>query len=190
MQEQAVHRLEDHRQTTGRCGPQELAPAERLRFAMSVLQYNQSFVNVTDGKANSLLLINSIFLASGAAGDLASPLALGAALLAAAAIVTCLAVVYARLPSGPATRDRVRLVFFDHIRRWRNREDFQHAFCRIQPGLVADGLAAQLHELAGVVHRKFRAYRTAQVATAFSAALWIANLMAPALQALQISRTT
>lgn len=180
MQEQAIHRL-DH----GRA-PGEMDAEERLRFAMSVLQYNQSFVNVTDGKANSLLLINSIFLASGAAGDLGSPLALAAALLAAVAIVTCLAVVYARLPAGPAVRDRVRLVFFDHIRRWRNREDFQYAFRQARPGPVADGLAAQLHELAGVVHRKFKAYRTAQVATMFSAALWMANLMAPALQGLEL----
>ncbi len=161
----------------------EMTSTERLGFAMSVMQYNQSFVNVTDGKANSLLLINSIFLATGAAGALTKVLPLAAVVVASIAILLCLAVVFARLP-GQATNDRAKLVFFGDIAKRRNMAAYLDDCRNTGPKEISASLLGQVYELASVVSRKFAAYRRAQLVTMFSAALWIANLLVPALAAL------
>jgi len=162
----------------------EMNHVDRMRLAMTVMQYNQSFVNVTDGKANTLLLINSIFLATGAASAFTSALDVVASAAASVAVLLCLTVVFARLPQQ-MKRDRAKLLFFGHICQRRQRaayvEDFRQAGARE----IAESLAKQIYDLAGVVDRKFRAYRRAQLVTIFSAAVWIANLLRPALELLE-----
>jgi hypothetical protein len=154
---------------------------DRLRFAMSIMQYNQTMVNFTDSKANSLLLINSIFLATGAQWNLASILTLLAVVLAACAILLCITVIYARMP-GQIRPDRAKLVFFAHIRQRRNRAAYLEDFDSACAPEITESLLKQNYDLAGVVDRKFRAYNRAQLATVCSAALWIVNLLNPLIE--------
>jgi hypothetical protein len=163
---------------------QALSPVERMKFAMSVMQYNQSFVNVTDGKANSLLLINSIFLATGAGSTLTKVLPLAAVVAASVAILLCLAVVFARLPVQ-MKRDRAKLVFFGHICQRRNKAAYREDFAKARTSEIDESLTGQVYDLARVVDSKFRAYRRAQLVTMLSAGLWITNLLAPAMALLQ-----
>jgi hypothetical protein len=154
----------------------DLSPADELRFAMAIMQYNQAFINFTDGKANALLLINSIFLATSAAA-MGSALSIAAVAMAGFAVLLCLFVVYARMP-GVMKRDRAKLVFFGHVLQRRNRAAYLEDFHNAAAEDVTDSLLRQVYDLAKVVDRKFRSYRWAQLATMLSAALWIAGLVA------------
>lgn len=154
----------------------DLSPADELRFAMAIMQYNQAFINFTDGKANALLLINSIFLATSAAA-MGSILAIVAAALAGLAVLLCLSVVYARMP-GLMKCDRAKLVFYGHILQRINRAAYLDDFHNAATEDVTDSLLKQVYDLARVVDRKFRSYRWAQLATMLSAAMWIASLLA------------
>ncbi len=156
----------------------ELGPVKRMEFAMSVLDYNQSFVNFTDGKANSLLLINSIFLAMGAVDAMGSKLGIAAVFVSAMAILMCMAVIFARLP-GMMRRDRAKLVFFGHVRQRRNKTAYVEDFNSARPSEIAESLSGQIYDLSMVVEHKFRAYRRAQLATLLSAGLWIVGLLSP-----------
>jgi len=181
----ALHRLQtihDPEQVTTAVSRTDLAPASRLQFAMSVLKYNQGFVTFTDGKANSLLLVNSIFLATLASAGLASGLSIAAVAAAATAVLLCLGVVWARM-SGTGPGERGQLVFFDHILRRRNPAAYVEDFRQASPDEMVECTVRQVYDLASVVDRKFKAYRLAQLTTVLSAALWIANLLAPALTA-------
>jgi len=156
----------------------DMSPADELRFAMAIMQYNQAFINFTDGKANALLLINSIFLATSAAA-MGSVLSIAAVALAGLAVLLCLSVVYARMP-GLMKRDRAKLVFFGHILQRVNRAAYLEDFHNAAAEDVTDSLLKQVYDLARVVDRKFRSYRWAQLATMVSAAAWIAGLLAGA----------
>jgi len=158
----------------------ELSPEARLRLAMGVLQYNQGFVGLTDAKANTLLLVNSIFLATTASAGLGSGLALASLGAAALVVLVCLSVVWVR-STQPGARERGQLVFFGHILRRRTPVAYEEDFCQAEPQELVSSTARQVYELASVVDRKFRAYRWAQLATIASAGLWIAHLLAPVL---------
>ena len=153
----------------------DLTPADELRFAMSIMQYNQAFINFTDGKANALLLINSIFLAT-AASALGSMLSIVSVAVAGLAVLLCLCVVYARLP-GIMKRDRAKLVYFGHVLQRLNRAVYLEDFHKATAEDVTDSLLKQVYDLALVVDRKFRSYRWAQLVTMVSAAVWIASLV-------------
>jgi hypothetical protein len=151
----------------------------RLRLALSVLQYNQGFVTFTDGKANTLLLVNSIFLATTAQAGLHGWVSWASLLATAGVVLLCLAVVWAR-SGAPASSQRGQLIYFEHILRRRNPLAYQEDLEQSGPGELIECAARQVFELAAVVDRKFRAYRWAQSATLLSAALWLANLIGPA----------
>ena len=140
------------------------------------MQYNQAFINFTDGKANALLLINSIFLATSAASTLGSVLSIVAVATAGLAVLLCLCVVYARLP-GIMKRDRAKLVFFGHVLQRLNRAAYLEDFHQASAEDVTDSLLKQVYDLALVVDRKFRSYRWAQLVTMVSAAVWIISLV-------------
>ena len=161
-------------------GRLETSTEARLRLAMGVLQYNQGFVGLTDAKANTLLLVNSIFLATTASAGLGSALAVASLVAAAAVVLLCLGVVWAR-STEPKARERSQLVFFGHVLQRRNPAAYEEDFCQAGPDELVSSTARQIYELASVVDRKFKAYRWAQLATLVSAGLWISHLLAPVL---------
>ncbi len=155
----------------------DMTPADQLRFAMSILQYNQGFAQFTDGKANTLLLINSIFLASTAASNLSSWPEMIAAGLASFAITCCLFVVYARLPPSAPLR-RADLIFFRHIQQRRHRDDYRADFQAVTAEEVTAHMLDQIYDLSRVVNRKFRSYQHAQLATILAALGWLSHHLA------------
>jgi hypothetical protein len=169
----------------GPTGPDEPAPegltiGERLRLAISAMEYNQSFVTFADGKANALLLVNSIFLAT-AAGRLGQSFsALLVAASAGLAILLSLSVVYARLP-GQMKRDRAKIFFWGHVCQRRSKAEYAADLASARPEEILESLARQVFELAQVVQRKFKAYQAAQFMTFLSAASWVLYLIGPPL---------
>ncbi|MGC4122693.1 MAG: DUF5706 domain-containing protein [Myxococcales bacterium] len=158
--------------------------ARRIDLAFQVMNYNQGFVTFVDGKANSLLVVNSIILATSGSSSLAgSRLALAALAAATVAILLCLSVVFARHPK-PAKRDKARLAFFAHILQRSNWSQYQHDLEEVEPDQLLASFAHQVHDLAAVVDKKFAAYRRAQTATFLATGLWIATLAVPVLRGL------
>ena len=188
FQMQTIHDLDEERRRretdrmTTVVGRPGLTSSARLKFAMGILSYNQSFVTFVDGKANSLLLVNSIFLATAASAGLTAGLSLAAVGVAALAVLACLGVVWAR--STPATaRERGQVVFYDQILKRRSAGVYEDDFMNAGPDELVASTVRQVYTLAGVVDRKFRAYRWAQSVTVVSAALWLSQLLVPALSA-------
>ena len=111
----------------------EYTLARRIDLAFQVMNYNQGFVMFVDGKANTLLVVNSIILATSGASSLAgSRLALAALVAATVAILLCLSVVFARHPN-PAKRDKSRVAFYAHILQRSNWSQYQHDLEEIEP---------------------------------------------------------
>lgn len=159
-------------------GRLDLSIEARLRLAMGILAHNQAFVTFTDQKANSLLLLNSIFLATAASAVTTSFGALAAVGAAAAAALLCLGVIWARMP-GLRQGSKARMLFFADILKRRNAATFVEDLRDVGPEELFDGTAVQVYELAAVVDRKFRTYRWAQTATLLSAGLWIGQFLMP-----------
>ncbi|MBI5545896.1 MAG: hypothetical protein HY901_18560 [Deltaproteobacteria bacterium] len=158
--------------------------AERIHLAFNVMSYNQGFVTFADGKANTLLLVNSIILATtGAAALGGSRVALAALGAATVAILLSLWVVYARNAS-PNKREKARLVFWAHILQRHEWSQYHHDLQEASPEQILESFAHQIHDLAHVVARKFFAYRLAQSATFLATGLWIASLAYPLLSQL------
>ncbi len=159
----------------------EARPAARgrLELALAALAHNQAMITFVDGKANSLLLVNSIFLATGAAAG-RTGLGLSGLALAALAMLLCLAVIAAR-GVGLTCRDPARLLFFQDILLRRSPGDYLADLAGQADEAVLESTARQVYGLAGIVDRKFRAYRRAQAATLLAAGTWAANLLLPLL---------
>lgn len=152
----------------------------RLDLAVASLEYNQGFVTFLDGKANSLLLVNSIFLATSATAKLSAALAWAPAAAAVLAVLLSLGVLWARGTEG-STAERGQIFFFQHILRRRAPSGYADDLRQVSGGEVLEATARQVHALAGVVEKKFQAYRLAQGATVLSALLWIAGQLGPLL---------
>jgi len=158
--------------------------ARRIDLAFQVMNYNQGFVMFVDGKANTLLLVNSIILATSASASVSgSRVALAALAAGTVAILLCLSVVFARQPR-PAKRDKARLAFYAHIVQRSSWTQYQHDLEEVEPEQLLASLAHQVHDLAAVVDRKFAAYARAQTATFVAAGLWIASMAVPVLRSL------
>jgi hypothetical protein len=141
----------------------------RLELALASLHYNQQFINFIDAKANSLLLVNSLFLTMGAAGGGWKWLCV---LFSLGTIMLCLAVLWTR-KSSSAPRERGQLFYYKHLLRRRGREDLVHDFHSIEEREALEATVRQIHDLAQLADRKFSSYQLAQTATALSVPLWL-----------------
>jgi hypothetical protein len=157
--------------------PAAARPAPRLDLALAALRHNQGLVTFVDGKANSLLLVNSIFLATTATAGGRTALPLATLGLAALALLLCLAVIAAR-GAGLVRREAGRLIFFEDVLARRTARDYHADLVGQSDEAVLESTAEQVFLLAGIVDRKFRAYRRAQLATLLAAGLWTASLLA------------
>jgi hypothetical protein len=163
----------------------EFAQLNRIELAFNVMAYNQGFAVFADGKANTLLVVNSIILATSASTSATgSKLAIAALVAATVAIMLCLWVVYAR-HFAPHKRDKSRLIFWAHILQRSDWSQYLRDFQEVTPDQLLTGFAHQIHDLAHVVERKFFAYRLGQTATFLAAGLWIASLASPLLSQLR-----
>lgn len=149
---------------------------ERLQLALATMQQSQSFIDFTDNKASTMLLVNSIFIATSSAAGVPAGLRAALVLSAVVSIGLCLLVVRARLP-GPLAPERSQLVFWGHIAARATSNNYLWDFRRAELSDVCEQLVVGNHDLARVVARKFRTYLWAQYATFFTAALWVVGLL-------------
>lgn len=152
--------------------------------AFRALAYNQDLIQFADSKAGTLILINSLFVATAQTLTDGHPVVLflrGAYVLAAsAAVVCCLFVVMSRA-SGPhpLRRPPPDLVFFGDICQRRTAGHYAVDFKSRDAERFVDDLLRRTYALAQIAQRKFRGYAVAQVATVVSGAAWlVANLAA------------
>ena len=147
------------------------------REAYEILNYNQQLIQFADSKAGTLIVINSLFVAamgagSGRPGNTALEVLGAVVVLASAlAVVLCLAVVMTRTEANLSSR--ADLVFFADILTRPNAAYYASEFLRTPEDVHVDDLLRRTYVLAGIAQRKFRAYGSAQLATALSGVLWL-----------------
>ncbi len=163
-------------------GPRtDLSAQERIKLAMGILDYNQELISFSDAKANTLLVVNSIFLATTASAGLDHPLALASVLASAVVVLLCLRVVWAR-STQTRIKERGQLVYFGDILRRQRAANYLDDFLKASADEVLSSTVMQVYGLAGVAKRKYSAYALAQLATVVSACIWLANLLQPVLK--------
>lgn len=156
----------------------ELSIQERIKLAMGVLDYNQELISFSDAKANTLLVVNSIFLATTASSGLGHPMALASVIASAVVVLLCLRVVWARSTQA-RIKERGQLVYFGDILRRQRAVNYLEDFQSVTPDEVLKSTVEQVYGLAGVAQRKYSAYALAQLATVLSACIWLFNLLQP-----------
>lgn len=147
-----------------------------------VLSYNQSLVQFADTKANTLIMINSIFLASTTsflfnASYIAHPLLLIFFFLAAgASILYCLAVVTARSDCSDIVK-RKDLIFFGDIAERKNVDNFLFEALHISDKLYCEDILRRIYMVSDIAGRKYRTYSIAQRITVLASILWLISIM-------------
>ena len=174
-----VSTLESFRRTLV---PQE----EHTRHAFEILNYNQGLIQFADNKANTLILINSIALATATGIHVAVPpewageawgVKMAFLVTSVASIVACLRVVAVR----NANTERMRhydLVFFGDIVAHQTARCYRSQFLRMEPGAFLDDLIECNFRLASIADAKYRHYAWAQRTTVLACGLWMALVVA------------
>lgn len=152
-------------------------PAERSGGALAVLAYNQELVQFADAKAGNLILINSLFLAAFGRPGGSLPLQvleISCILSGALAMIASMRVVLAGR-GAEAPRKRADVVFFQDIRRRTLAGQYVRDFIDCSDEELARQVLLRTWVVAGIAERKFDAYAVARVATALTAAIWLAG---------------
>lgn len=156
-----------------------------IESAFQILQYNQNLVQFADSKANTLILINSIALASSFGLAVAMPpewrpvataLRIGFLLASIASVALCLTVVLSRIDPPPQMRRR-DLVFFADILARPTPFVYRHDFAHTDDAMFLQDLLERNYRVAEIAHRKYRFYGIAQQATVCACAIWMAYIV-------------
>lgn len=143
--------------------------------AFHALNFNQGLVEFADNKAGTLIVINSLFIAAAqAVGGKSVIVAVAGALAviaAALAIYFCFSVVSTRFVGPKAVRHD--LVFFGDIVKRAGPEQYASDFFSTTGATQVEDVLRRTFVTATIAKRKFKAYGTAQMMTAFSGATWV-----------------
>jgi hypothetical protein len=152
----------------------------QVENAFEILHYNQNLVQFADSKANTLILINSIALASIFGMTVAVPpdwralatiLRVTFLLASIASVGLCLQVVLSRIEDpGQRRRD---LVFFADILARPSVMSYRLDFSRTDGDAFLGDLVDRNYRIAAIASRKYRFYGMAQQATVSACALWM-----------------
>ncbi len=146
---------------------------DAARLGLEALHFNNSLVQFADQKAATLIVINSIFIAS--AGGPADPLRAACLAFAVASLLCCLAVVRARRdPAEPSSRD---LVFFGDILGLKSGHGYLSTLLAQKPDVIAAGIAARVFQTCTIARRKYGAYGWALKLSLAATPLWIATMV-------------
>ena len=160
-------------------------PADQLEIAFSILNYNQNLIQFADSKANALLLINSIFIASLGAflptikSDGSTTLYLVFLLFMVACIFSlllALGVIMTRSGTSAHTPPR-SLFYFGHIADFSTADSYCHEFAHAEIEHVRQATLANVYVLAKIAQGKFAVYHMAQTATLISSSLWMITMV-------------
>lgn len=146
------------------------------RSAFEILHYNQNLIQFADGKANTLIVINSIALASATATSGLVGLKMAFLLASVLSILLCLAVVVSRVDPEDESRRRDHIFFADIMSR-ANGEQYAYEYVRTEPRVFLDDLLRRNYRLASIADRKYRFYSTAQQVTVVACVLWLSWLV-------------
>jgi hypothetical protein len=160
---------------------------ERMEYAYSTLNFNQNLIQFAETKANTLLVVNSIFLAT-AAGFLQSPIeptAVGMVfniMRILFLITSILSVLICLIVVNPAKDDqslvkRRDMIFFVDILQHNSPDNYVFEFCKTRPLTLLEDLLRRCYGVSHIAKQKFNRYRTAQGITFFSCVLWIISLV-------------
>ena len=154
---------------------------EQIDSAFEILHYNQELVQFADGKANTLILINSIALASTFGITAAIPpeyrtiaTILRFAFLIASflAVALSMAVVLSRIESGEKGR-RPDLVFFADMLTRPSFPAYRTSYLRTAPSDLLEDILSRAYRVASIANRKYGWYAEAQGVTVVACALWL-----------------
>lgn len=163
---------------------QEIPMKDEIRLIFDILTYNQGLVQFADGKANGLLLINSIFIASVAPfievfrrGSLGVGLVLilGFFFLSVTSILLSLGVIMTRKVSEIEDRNK-SLLFYGHIIESNSPEGYIHEFSNAEAGKFRESLLINVFVVARIAARKYGMYNHAQTFTLLSCLSWIMTI--------------
>ncbi|MGV8123475.1 MAG: hypothetical protein AB2L14_27290 [Candidatus Xenobiia bacterium LiM19] len=162
-------------------------PQPDAKMAMDILHYNQNLIQLADSKANNLIVINSIFLASvtslimapGAVGQafpgLKGVLHLAFFFAAVSAIFFCLRIIMTKGDFSEKMRHK-DLIFFGDIVHRNLPENYIFEYYRIKPKEFLDDILGRIFATASIADRKFNFTKTAQNITVLSSVLWVMTL--------------
>jgi hypothetical protein len=163
---------------------EQVALAHRLELALGMLGFNQGLIQFADSKANGLVVVSSIFLASlspvldhlkGAPVWL-EVLAGASAAVSVLALLASLRVMLARAADTHEPRPR-SLLYHKHILAFTKAQSYVDEVREAEGEKVLDAFLFSTYDLAAIAQTKFHAYKTAERLTLTGAVLWIATLV-------------
>lgn len=157
----------------------------RIDLTLGMLSFNQSLIQFADSKANGLVVVNSIFLASLApaldhvkTAPLGLKVAVGAsALVSVLGLLASLMVMLSRAPESHEPRPK-SLIYHKHILNFTKAQSYVDEFREAEGEKVLDAFLFSIYDLAGIANVKFQAYKTAERLTLVGALLWIGAMVA------------
>ncbi len=160
---------------------EEMPLKTQISIAFDILNYNQGLIQFADGKANGLLLINSIFIASVApfietfrkgAGGFGMLLLGGFFVLCVVSIMLSMSVIMNR--KLPEVEDKNRgIIFYGHIVETRSADGYIHEFHATEAARFKDNLLTNVYTVSQIATRKYQIYSYAQALTLLSCITWI-----------------
>ena len=158
---------------------------ERMEFALSAINFNQGLIQFAETKANTLLVINSIFLATVTAmmdiqvteslfNTIFSTVRILFLVTTACSIITCLMVVMPKSDDN-SLHGKKDLIFFMDILSYRNIENYTFEFHKTKIATLIDDLLRRGYMTASIAKEKFNRYKIAQFMTFISTFLWLSG---------------
>lgn len=158
---------------------------ERMEFALSAISFNQGLIEFAETKANTLLVINSIFLATLTAmmdihitenlfSVIFSTVRILFLVTTACSVITCLMVVMPKSDNN-AMEGKKDLIFFMDILSHSNWENYMFEFHRTKTITLIDDLLRRGYMTASIAKEKFSRFKVAQIMTFISTFFWLSG---------------
>lgn len=161
---------------------EEVPVTKQIEIAFSILTYNQGLIQFADNKANALLLINSIFLASISPfittlqkfSGIAYAIFLAFLGICILSIILSMNVISTRkLPMLDDDPKSTSLVYYRDIVETNTPEFYISEFTNYDCRQFLDSLLRNIFIVSTIANTKFSIYSTAQSMTFLSCILWI-----------------
>ncbi|MFZ2960054.1 MAG: Pycsar system effector family protein [Candidatus Ozemobacteraceae bacterium] len=157
---------------------------KQIEFAFNILNYNQGLIQFADGKANGLLLINSIFIA--AIGPFievirkgGSPLGFILLLVFFVSSITSILLALGVITTRKAAEEKHErsLVFFGGVIQSNSPEGYIHEFSNVEAKRFLEALLTNIFVVSKIASGKYAIYAFAQALTLISCIFWIFNIV-------------
>ena len=159
---------------------------ERISYAYSTMNFNQNLIQFAESKSHTLLLINSIFLATATTlmetpqeqtvtGTIFKVIRILFLIASAVSVIKCLLVV-APTKGIPQRNRRKDFIFFKDILSHNTADMYRYEFCKTQTPLLLEDILKRCYTLAHIASAKFSLYEKAQGLTFISCILWLTSI--------------